>query len=281
MNSVRSFFARSKSRSVDNRPAMVEPLEDRRLLSVATAGGSAISVGPISPQPPIIVSNTIIGLTIYPVAGVQFKGAVATWRGPLPAASGDLVARASISWGDGSSSAGTFVTESTGLVKVVGTHTYAKPGTYTTTIGITEAPKPIKGQPTPQFIIEIGQATGKAIVSAQKNDGGVTIHPIVGKPFHGVVAKLNFIVPVKQGIGVYTASIDWGDGTTSPGSFAGPGTATESDVIGTHSYAKVGTYTIHVIVAFGPAPGSGAEFPTRIIAEIVSKAVVSDIVHPG
>jgi hypothetical protein len=76
------------------------------------------------------------GAAITPKAGSPFTGSVATFTDAMP---GRVPSNftAAINWGDGSSSAGT-VTGSAGRFAVNGSHTYARPGSYPTTIAIAD-----------------------------------------------------------------------------------------------------------------------------------------------
>jgi hypothetical protein len=107
----------------------IEPLEDRRLMSISPliAGASpAISLGPS----PISVPMGQ-GVTLHEQAGVSFTASVGTFVTLAPGTGLHAVIR----WGDGSSSQGTL--KSDGPVgidqikfEVDGTHTYRRPGTF-------------------------------------------------------------------------------------------------------------------------------------------------------
>jgi hypothetical protein len=269
-----SVFGRRQENPVRwNKP--MEALEDRRMLSVS-GGSTGSAVVPVTP--PIVVvplQSPITGLTVHAVDGVPFSGAVGIWMTKaFPKAGSSLKALATISWGDGTSSAGTFVADGNGVVQIDGAHTWTKPGTFNTLINVSEIPVGKPGQPLPQFIVEVGQGKGKAIVAGQAA-GAVQIYTKVGFPFEGAVAHLNFHVPANTATAEYSASIDWGDGTQSAGTFASSTAAGKSDVIGSHKYTKAGTFDVHVVVTYGPTPGSGAEFPTKIVAVIDSTAHVA------
>jgi hypothetical protein len=45
--------------------------------------------------------------------------------------------------------------------------------------------------------------------------------------------------------GIFTASIAWGDGATSPGTIQSNGYG-GFDVVGNHTYSRAGTYSVHV-----------------------------------
>ena len=287
---------RTRAMSMHRSQPLIQRLEDRRLLSavvasLTTSGAPVGSIGPIvvpiepvGPVQPIVpvspilpINSGITALTITAQTGVKFDGAVANWV-PVgkfpPATPGSLKAQAAIAWGDGTTSAATLVHDTTGVVHIDGAHTYAKAGTYTTTITVTEVPVPLPGGPVPLFIVEVGLATGKAIVTDNSN-GGVTLTPTLNELFTATVAHLNFRAPAQSGVGVYVASINWGDGTpATTGKIANPAATGNAAVTGSHTYKKVGTYSIKVTVSYGPAAGSGAEFPTKIVEQITSTAIV-------
>src|SRR5262249_37183132 len=69
-----------------------------------------------------------MGLTITPTAGRPFSGPVATFTTPV-ASQSPASYTASISWGDGQSSAGSIVANANGgTFTVIGAHTYASSG---------------------------------------------------------------------------------------------------------------------------------------------------------
>jgi hypothetical protein len=180
---------------------------------------------------------------------------------------------ATISWGDGSSSAGTIVFDSTdgtgSHYHVTGSHTYALPS--------------VSGTPYPVTvtIVEVGSGpltvTTTATISATANNTlptdmtGTSVaiqagfsagQAQEGQPVTAVVA--NFADPLAFGqtaskpVSNYTVTIDWGDGspldTTGVISFAdGVGLNGTFKVTGTHTYAEstfgTATYLIAVKVS--------------------------------
>jgi hypothetical protein len=77
----------------------------------------------------------------------------------------------------------------------------------------------------------------------------VNVAATAGAPFAGAVAT--FIDPTAQA-GTYSATIDWGDGSTTYGTIAGTGTFT---VTGSHTYADPGNDTLAVTIwSYGPTP---------------------------
>lgn len=63
-----------------------------------------------------------------------------------------------------------------------------------------------------------------------------------GKTFSGAVAL--FTDPAGLPASAYDVTIDWGDGTTSPGALRPRAVSGQFDVVGTHTYLTGGTYTV-------------------------------------
>ncbi len=128
---------------------------------------------------------------------------------------------AEIDWGDGSRSAGT-VTGSNGEWSVSGPHTYASDGTYSVQVTLTDADGT---QATVASSLQVGDLyAGLA--------GGVK------------VATFTSSNPQAQA-GDFTATINWGDGTTpTTGTVVGSGGAFSEQ--GSHTYASDGTYNVQV-----------------------------------
>ncbi len=171
------------------------------------------------------------GTDVSAVEGQSFNGQTATFSDTNTSASGFT---ASIDWGDGSQSAGT-VSGGSGSFAVNGTHTYADEGTYPVTTTLTS------GSTT------AGQALSNATVSDAPLTASGKSLSASSTAFSGAVASFtdaNAAAPVSD----FTASINWGDGTA-----ASAGTVTSNgggsfNVSGSHTYSKVGAYTITTTV---------------------------------
>ena len=143
---------------------------------------------------------------------------------------------ATIDWGDATSSAGT-VTAASGGFTVQASHTYADEGTYAVTVTVTSA-----GGST-------ASATGHAVVAdAPLTAGAVAVtNGVAGS----LPAQLTFgftdanpAAPLSD----FTATIAWGDSTTSVGTVAAVAAGAFS-VQASHTYAHPGTFTVTVTVA--------------------------------
>jgi hypothetical protein len=222
--------------------SLIETLEDRRLLS------GTLPLTPIvqPPLPPITVTPLVSTLKPVPVtaeATDPFTATVATMSNTGIANS--LILRGTINWGDGTAtSAASFVrVPNTTTIRVLGSHTYAKSGKFTVSVSVFGSPF-IVGPIKPPIIINLGSVKTTATIRPD-DDGGVTLTETAGKKFTAVLGFFDF-VSIDL---LLSAKIDWGDGTGSVGSLSGGLLAHgEWNVSGTHTYAKAGTYKVHIIV---------------------------------
>lgn len=148
---------------------------------------------------------------------------------------------AAISWGDGTTSAGT-ITGSAGTFTVTGTHTYTEGGTYAGTVTVTDgdSSETLSGAFTATVQDAALTATSGAAltgVEGATNDSA---------PVQGAVATFTDANPNSQAAD-YTATVSWGDGAVSAGTVTGTAGGTFT-VSGSHSYAEDGTYPISVTV---------------------------------
>ena len=171
-----------------------------------------------------------------------FNGTVATWsRLPPSSFAGEFTA--SIYWGDGTTSAGTF-SGSSGSFQVSGQHTYADEGSFMFTVTVTE--------------IGPGGATASSTATATVTEADVLSgSPVVFNamaviPFHGTVATFTDADTASQASD-FTATIDWGDGTTGPGTVSGGGGS--FTVSGSHTYTTTGSFPVVVTLTDDP-PGT-------------------------
>jgi hypothetical protein len=191
---------------------------------------------------------------ITPVEGAAFSGAVATFTDNY---TNNVAAdfTASIVWGDGTTTAGT-VTLLGGTATVSGNHTYVEQGALTYSITLADdAP---------------GTATSTASGTVNVADAAITG---TGNPQHGTVGVqlTNVVVGTftdqqKETLGSYTATIQWGDGTTSAGTVTDPpGTL---HVSGSHTYANAGSYGMTVTLI----DTGGTTFTTALASVTIDPA---------
>lgn len=175
--------------------------------------------------------------------GITFTGTVAHFDNALrtgyPGNSpSDFTA--TIDWGDGSTSTGTVgtVSGSIGAYSVAGSHVYAEEGRHTATVVLADdAP---------------GTATGTAtdvvvVFDASLTATGTAVSATAGTEFTGAVANFSDANPSAP-LSDFSASIDWGDGSSSAGNVAANGSG-GFIVTGTHAYTSAGTNPILVHIA--------------------------------
>lgn len=134
-------------------------------------------------------------------------------------------------WGDGTVSVPSLNNYAPGFFELFGPHTYAEEGSYTTTMTATDNWG--------------GSASGNGsatVADAALTAHGKTIYGAKGVSLTKAVAKFSDADP--GGVASdYTATIHWGDGTTSAGKISGHFTVT-----GTHTYASTGKRTVSVTI---------------------------------
>jgi PKD repeat protein len=176
--------------------------------------------------------------------GTMFNGAVATFQDCDNPAATTADFNASIDWGDGSSTTAGTIVSSSAAFTVLGQHTYADEGSFTVTVTINDNPPGTR----------TATVTDTATVTEADSLSGspVTFSAAAGTPFTGTVA--NFTDTLTTNVpGDFTATIDWGDATTTAGTVTGGGSSFA--VSGTHTYAGTGTFTVTVTLS-DDAPGT-------------------------
>ncbi len=179
-------------------------------------------------------TRELLAVVVGPVTGSEgfpVTGQVATFlstdvQGSSPAAS--------ISWGDGHTTAGTVVMSGTNFA-VDGANTYAVNGNYPVTVLVTGTGGSMASGS--------GQATINSVTPLAT---GTTITPVAGQPFTGVVASFTDPYPGLTASN-YASTIAWGDGHTTIGSIASNGGG-GFNVTGTNTYSAAGTQSVMVTI---------------------------------
>jgi hypothetical protein len=199
-------------------------------------------------------------ITAFPVdfsatEGSAFNGAVATFEDDNSAATpADFTA--TIDWGDGSPTTPGTIGASSAAFTVLGQHTYADEGTFTVTVTISDV-SPGTGTATATDTATVGEADSLSGTPR-------TFPASVGNSFTTVVASFTDTL-TSQVVSDFTATINWGDATTSAGTVSGGSGSFQ--VSGTHTYAGSGNFTVTVTLS-DDAPGTAT-------AQVSSTAVVS------
>ncbi|HTW95953.1 MAG TPA: hypothetical protein VMD30_14215 [Tepidisphaeraceae bacterium] len=255
--------------SSDNAPWPVpfEPLEERVFLSavtIITVNATGIALPPTPVILPLGVYPTGEGSPIQAVAGQQFNGEVGFFSYEVSANPTTL--QLTIDWGDGTTSGGTLQTitlpNGQSAVGVFGSHVYSQPGLfkvvahanedvglgYDGTFGTTEAIADITGNPA---------ETGSVIAATN------------GQQYTGPVGQFSAPNGLPADAQV---SINWGDGSTSPGQIVLE-TDGAYEIVGSHTFelSNNGAYVDHLFAITTTV--STAQ--SQMIATVQSVAVVS------
>jgi cyclophilin family peptidyl-prolyl cis-trans isomerase len=143
---------------------------------------------------------------------------------------------ANINWGDDHLTTGTVTLGPGGTLTVTGSNTYKNAGTYQITTTITD---------------RLG-ATAKTTSTATVADAALTSQGVpvtvgAGVPLSNTLLATFTDADPNGTLTDYTATIDWGDGTTSAGNITA-GTGGVFNVLGTHTYSTVGNFTANVVI---------------------------------
>ena len=218
-----------------------------------TPGSGPAATGTITP---VVVKDAPLTAgpnTIRPVAGQTFSGAVTTFTDANPTATAaDFMA--TINWGDGTSSAGTVTQTGT----VLGGTTFSVSGSH-----------PYAALPARGPSVTISDDGGNIATSGQDSPltpgVGLRLSAVEGSPFTGTVATFSDADPQAQAAD-FTASINWGDGTSSAGKI------TQAGAAGTPFTVTPATSPQHVYTA----PTSASGFPYNVAVTILDTAGRSD-----
>lgn len=229
------------------------------LISVSTATANASAAGKANvAAPPFPVNvNTI---TAAPGTALVNQ-TVATFIAPGSDGTLPTGSSAVINWGDGQTTIG-IISGGPGAFSVTGSHTYAAADTYTTSVTV--------ALPTVATSTGVGQAD---IASpSQYTLTSVLIVTPVSQLFSGTVA--NFTDTNTDSLASnFTASIAWGDGSTTPATVTG-GNGSFA-VSGMYTYSSAGTYTATVTIA----DQTGVTFTVTDTANVTTTDLLSNAVY--
>lgn len=200
----------------------------------------------------ITVSSRALSATALSVAATeatQFNRVVATFSdSDAQDVASDF--SANINWGDGGKSAGSITFGTDNLFTVAASHSYAEEGTEPVTISIAHTSGATVTAQTTADILDVAVAAT-----------GLTAAVAEAATFSGAVAT--FTDPAgAEAIGNYTATINWGDGSTTP-SAAITLNAGVFTVSGTHTYVEEGAKAPVLTIAHDAAS------PVTVTASIV------------
>jgi Domain of unknown function (DUF4214) len=219
--------------------------------AIAVAEGDVLTVNLIQPTPSPTATE-----------GQSFSGRVANFVNTNAANTTPADFKATIDWGDGTTTTGTVRNPAlTNIYAVDGTHTYADEGSFTATVVISDD-APGTASATASNTI--------AVADADSLRGTATpIQTTEGTAFSGPVATFTDSYTGNPAA-VFTATINWGDGTTTAGTVTGgSGSFTVS---GSHTYTASGLFPVAVTLA-DDAPGTASQ-PATTTASVSGDVVV-------
>lgn len=205
----------------------------------ATAGSFPVSVTISTAGVDDAVANTTAnvlgnlianGVNFTRPEDVAFTETVAVFYGAGSAA--DYTA--TIVWGDGTTTAGTIVATDAGF-EVVGTHTYATQGNFLARVTISNATDSTT-------VVSAVQITDTPLTTT-----GMLLHANKGRVVVGTIALFSDDIDLTAND--FTATIAWGDGTTSQGKVLATDQAGVFRVFGHHKYKLRGTYNVSVTIS--------------------------------
>jgi hypothetical protein len=185
-------------------------------------------------DPPISAS----GSPVTAVEAAAFSNQkVASFTDPAGYATADEYS-ASINWGDGSSSAGTITKTGDGAFDVTGSHTYAEENAagYAVTVTITDNDNAANSA--------TAHSTAK-VADAPIHASGVSLITTPAA-YSGPVAT--FTDEANGPRSDFSATVNWGDGSSSAATISGPSANGTFTVSGSHTYATTGPFTVTVKV---------------------------------
>lgn len=227
------------------------------IVTVKDAGGSRAT---IQSTVNLTDADTLVATAVPAVVteGITYSGALATFTDTLvstPAA--DFAA--TIDWGDGTTTSGS-VSGASGQFTLQGSHAYADEGAFTITASISD-------------VGGTASAVAQQIVTVAEHDtlsiAATTFAPTEGLAFNGAVVTVTD-TDTATAAGDFSATIDWGDGTTTTGAVSGA--AGQFTISGSHTYGEEGTYSPVVSIA-EDAPGAASA--TATLTAVVADAPLS------
>ena len=215
------------------------------------------------------------GTKIVATEGVTFNGTIAAFASSnTTATAGSFTA--TIDWGDGSTSTGTVASNGDGGFNVVGSHAYAEEAA-SEAIHVT---------------VSDGTNTITLAANAKVNDAPLSASSVPVNPVQGVTVNNATVATFTDGGGAdpiadYTATIDWGDGTTTTGVITANGAAL--DVSGSHTYVAAGVHAITTAIhdegggtATATASTSSGYLQLNLVADRAGDGLITDpnLVNP-
>jgi virginiamycin B lyase len=229
----------------------------------ATIAKTAASSAAANVNPVLSEQVAATSALLHPGSGGTIAGNLGTLTGVTSTVAKLADLHGTINWGDGTTSAATFVKGAKGRILVRGNHKYSQTGGYSINVSA-EQTLYTNGKASALYPLALPAIAETAtVVNARPiTTGGVAISATAGQPFSGAVAS--FALSAHAVPSTQAATIFWGDGSHSAGTIDVSGN--ELTVSGSHTYRKAGKYHVRVIVT-QHSTQAGARLPL-ILANI-------------
>jgi hypothetical protein len=202
---------------------LVVTITDNQGFVVGT-GSPTITVGGLTVSP-FVGLNGVVGTPIAPITVASFTAT------PAPAGLGYT---ALVDWGDGSTPVVASITAAGGGLYNITTsgHAYSLAGTYSLVVTVTDGQGVVVGTANPGLTVS-------ALTIVQSTETATA-----GTPTGAWLVAIVFATP-NPSVLAYSATIDWGDGSTTAAGTIVTGDGGALNVTsGGHEYATPGTYTV-------------------------------------
>ena len=200
---------------------------ERETTTTNTFSGCNLCLDLAISEAPITAAGTSSSAT----EGGSFTATVATFTDADPAGTAAEYA-ATIDWGDGSSGPGTIAGSAAGF-SVTATHTYAEEGTFAITVTITDIDNASSSATAHSTVVVTDAALAASAActatSLRSYNGPTATFVDAAGPF-GTASD-------------FTATINWGDGTSGSGTVSSAGGGHYA-VGGSHTFPSVGQFTL-------------------------------------
>jgi PKD domain len=239
------YHLQSSSPSIDAGNNGAPSLPSADLDSKPRISGVAVDQGAYEFQQPLVVTMSSVSGA---VEGASFSAVAAHFSG------GAGPYTATIAWGDGQTSPGNISIPNANSVS--GSHTYLEEGAYTVSVTVTDSTG-----------VTAGGSTSTSVADAALAVSGASVTAVEGAAFSGTLASFTDADP-SGSVTDYSATINWGDQTSSAGTVTASGTG-GFVVSGSHVYAEEGSYAVTVTVS----DAGGANATTTSSAGVTDAAI--------
>ena len=241
---------------------------------LATDGGSSVTTTTSlvvlnNPELPLIVNFTPFAPTEF----TSFSGQVADFTDANSTATTAADYTATIMWGDGQNTNGTIAPDGHGGFTVSGSHEYTAFGSMTFSV-VVQHTGGLAGSVGVGLSVADAAFTGTGITVLARQNPSLPLADVQLAQFThpGTPAEL---------ASALSATVDWGDGTTSPAQNITLNDEGEYIVTGSHQYATSGVFTIKVTISDGFGGTGSATTQVQVLNVPFSGSAMAIVANPS